>query len=135
MGDRPLPNADDPFVESRAAFVDGLARGDAAAACSVYTRDARLLAPSAELVKGRQEIERFWKAGIDAGITVVDLGVLEIACGSGLAYEIGRYALRLDGCADPAEGGAYVLVHEQQHDGTWRRVVEMFNPERSPRRE
>ena len=131
MGDQSSPNADDPFAESRAAFVNGVAQGDAAAACAVYTRDALLLAPSAELVRGREAIERFWKAGIESGLTAVDLDVLEVARDSSLAYEIGRYSLRLDGGANAAEGGAYVLVHERQRGGKWRRAVEIFNPETS----
>jgi uncharacterized protein (TIGR02246 family) len=125
------PRASDPLAEPRVSFVAALARGDAAAASAVYTDDAHLLAPSAELVQGREAIERFWKAGIDSGITAVDLDVVEIAGGVRLAYEIGRYALLLGGDGEAAERGAYVLVHERQRDGTWRRAVEMFNPESS----
>jgi uncharacterized protein (TIGR02246 family) len=122
----------DLLAESRAAFVAALARADAAAACAVYTDDARLLAPSAEVIHGREAIERFWQAGIDSGVTAVALDVLEVARGIGLAYEIGRYALWLDSGGDEAERGAYVLVHERQTDGSWRRAVEMFNPQRPP---
>jgi ketosteroid isomerase-like protein len=125
---RASSSLNNPLAAARAAFVDGFARGDVTSACAVYTDDARLLAPSAELVQGREAIERFWQAGIDSGITAVGLDVLEVARGVGLAYETGRYALWLDDDA-AAEHGAYVLVHERQRDGTWRRAVEMFNPE------
>jgi len=120
---------DEPLAQSRAAFIAALARGDTASACAVYAEDARLLAPSAELVQGRPAIERFWSAGLACGISAVALDVVEVAGGPGVAYEIGRYAFWLDGGAEAAECGAYVLVHERQRDGSWRRAVEMFNPE------
>lgn len=121
---------EDGIRATSAAFVCALERGDAAAAAALYTADARLVPPSAGLVEGREAIERFWKAGIDSGITAVDLDVLELVRGVGLAYEIGRYALWIDGGAEAAERGVYVLVHELR-DGTWQRTVEMFNPESS----
>ena len=122
--------------EARSRFVDALRRGDAAAAAEVYAEDARLLPPTAELMHGREAITAFWRAGLDAGISDIALDPLELERSDGFAYEIGRYRLQLD----PADGGSivdrgkYVLVHERQADGSWRRAVEMFNPETLPER-
>ena len=93
--------------------------------------DAKLLAPSADLIRGRSEIEAFWRAGLEAGVCDAEFVSLELGYEGRLAYEVGRYTLWLDpsGDAEPAERGAYVLVHERQPDGTWQRAVEMFNPE------
>jgi ketosteroid isomerase-like protein len=119
------------IAESRVAFVAALRGGDATAASAVYAEDARLLPPSAELLQGREAIEAFWKAGVEAGISEVELEALEFESDGGLAYEIGRYALRLR----PADGGTvvdrgkYLLVHQRGPDGSWRRAAEMFNPE------
>ena len=121
---------------ARDAFVGALESGDAKAASTSYTPDARLLAPSAELFRGRPAIERFWGAGVDTGISEVRLETLELVRRNGFAYEIGRYAFGLR----PADGipivdrGKYVRVHEQQADGSWLWAVEMFNPDApSPR--
>ena len=57
--------------ETRAAFVAALKDGDAKAASHVYADEARLLAPSAELIQGREAIEAFWRAGLEAGISEV----------------------------------------------------------------
>jgi ketosteroid isomerase-like protein len=117
--------------KARDAFVGALESGDAKAASASYTSDARLLAPSAELFRGREAIEQFWRAGLDTGISEVELETLELVRLNGLAYEIGRYALRLK----PIEGipvvdrGKYVRVHEEQTDGSWMWALEMFNPE------
>lgn len=122
---------DGSIRESRAAFVAALRGGDAAAASAVYADDARLLAPSAEVMRGRAAIEAFWRAGVDAGVAEVELEVLELDRRDGVAYEIGRYAMQLR----PSDGGTvidrgnYVLVHERQPDGSWRRAVEMFTPD------
>lgn len=120
--------------KARDAFVGALERGDAKAASASYTPDARLLAPSAQLFRGRPAIERFWKAGVVAGISDVRLECIELVRLNGLAYEIGRYALGLR----PADGnpvidlGKYVRVHEEQADGSWLWAVEMFNPDTPP---
>ena len=119
---------------SRAAFAAALRGGDAAAAAAVYSDDARLLPPSARPLKGREAITAFWRAGVEAGISDVELDALELERVDGLAYEIGRYALQLE----PAEGGTvvdrgnYLVVHERQEDGSWRWAVEMFNPDSTP---
>jgi ketosteroid isomerase-like protein len=126
--------ADGAISESRATFVAALRAGDAKGASAVYALDARLLPPSAELMEGRTAIEAFWQAGIDAGLSAVELELLNLEGGERIAYEIGRYALHLR----PADGkcvvdrGKYVLVHERQDDGRWRRAVEMFNPDAPP---
>lgn len=114
-------------------FVTALAGGDAKTASGVYTHDATLVPPAAGRLKGREAIERFWTAGLAAGISRIELEADEIRGACDLTYELGRYAIELE----PADGatvqerGTYVLVHEQQPDGSWLRVVETFNPEKS----
>ena len=122
-------------AEARAAFVAALGAGDAHAAADVYADDARLLAPSAEPIRGRGAIAAFWQAGVDAGVAEVELDAFELRRHDGFAYELGRYALRLR----PHEGrgvvdrGKYVLVHERQADGAWRWALEMFSPDEATR--
>lgn len=121
---------DDAIDATRTAFAGALTRGDVKAATACYAPGARLLPPSAELLKGRPAIEAFWEAGLKAGVTGVELEPLEIERRDVLAYEIGRYALRLNPVDGPAvvDRGRYLLVLAQREDGTWERTVEMFNP-------
>lgn len=118
------------LATDRSAFGDAIRQGDPQAAASAYTETARLLAPSAELIEGRASIVAFWQAGIDAGVVDVDQEPVAVERGDSLAYEVGRYAFRLGNDGTVVDRGSYVLVLEQQADGTWRRAVEMFNPER-----
>lgn len=123
--------ADRALAATRAVFADALNHGDAKAVASVYADTARLLAPSAELIEGRDAIEAFWQTGLDAGVAHVELEAAEVHSQDRMAYEIGRYVLRLHPGADGTvvDRGRYVLVLEQAADGSWRRAVEMFNPE------
>jgi ketosteroid isomerase-like protein len=125
---------DDAIATTRAAFVEALARGDATAAAAVYTDRARLLPPAAEAMEGRDAIEAFWKAGIESGVSEVELETMAFDSRGSLAYEIGRYALRLRDVngGTVVDCGKYVLVHQRQLDGTWRRAVEMFSPDMPP---
>lgn len=88
---RTVDHPDRQIGDARHAFVGALERGDAKAASASYTSDARLLAPSAELFRGRAAIERFWRAGVDRGISEVELETLELVRRNDVAYEIGRY--------------------------------------------
>lgn len=122
------------LAESRSRFVDALSGSDPQRAADGYTIDARLIAPSAELLTGRSAIERFWRAGIEAGLTEIELRSLEIWRIDTEAYEIGTYELRLEALdgARVIDRGRYLLVLREEGDGVWRRAVEMFSPDRSP---
>jgi ketosteroid isomerase-like protein len=126
--------ADEKLDGSRSEFVTAIERRDLHAVAAVYAEQARLLAPSAEVFTGRHAIERFWAAGIEAGLQTVVLEPLELERRDGRVYEIGRYAMRLEpaGGDQVVEGGKYLLVHERQADGSWRWAVEMFNPDSPP---
>ena len=122
------------IAETRAAFAAALERGDAGAASDIYADGAKLLAPSAELIEGRASIEAFWRAGIEIGVSHAEFHPIELRRNDGLAYEVGRYTLRVRGAAGPVvDDGWYLLVHERQEDGSWRRAVEMFSPDGQPR--
>ena len=119
----------DEIAEASAAFASALRSGDAAVASDVYTRDARLVAPSAGILDGRDAIEAFWRAGIEVGVSRADFEPLELRRHDAVAYELGRYELALAGVGAVADRGKYVLVHERQEDGSWRRALEMLAPD------
>jgi uncharacterized protein (TIGR02246 family) len=126
------------IAAARQAFVAALQRGDAAAAADAYTEDARLLAPSAELLTGRDAIARFWDAGIGAGVDSIELQALdlEIQPDGETALEIGRYVLRLTSPSGErvVDRGRYLLLYRRGLDGAWRRAAETFNPGDVPER-
>ena len=114
--------------EARRTFAAALRRGDAAAASSLYTDDAWLLAPAAAPIRGRGAIEQYWQAGVDAGVKRGAQARDDRNEGK-LAYGSGATRSRSDAKAREADRGDYLLVHERQDDGSWRWAVEMFNPD------
>lgn len=108
-----------------------LMRGDALAAAALYADNGKLLTPAAELVTGRRQIEAYWRAGIAFGLSSVELSATELEVGGDTAVEIGRYRLRLqpDAGETVADCGKYVVLHRRQDDGSWRRAVDVFNPD------
>ena len=117
-----------------AALVAALEHGDAVAAGYVYADGARLLVSSADLIQGRPEIEAYWRAGIDLGLSSLAFQSRMLEEISGSALELGRYAVSVRGesSAQLVEHGSYLVVHTQT-DGSWRRAVEVFNPDGPPR--
>jgi ketosteroid isomerase-like protein len=119
-----------PFDELRRAFMDALGRRDARAAADVYAAEARILLPASRPMDGRAAIEAFWRAGLESGMSSLDLfpdfleGEREFAC------EIGRYVLHAEPRDETAvvEEGRYLIVHRQEPDGAWRRALEILEP-------
>jgi ketosteroid isomerase-like protein len=124
---------------SNGRFLEELARGDAAAAAAVYAEGAILLPPTGEVIRGRKAIESFWRSGIEIGVRSIELERLEHSEADRLLYELGRYQMLVHRAEhEPKlERGAYVLLHRQEPDGSWRRAVDMFTtaPSDSPRTE
>jgi uncharacterized protein (TIGR02246 family) len=119
---------------ARVAFAAALRSGDAAAAAAIYADDATLLAPDADVVRGRPAIERFWRTGVETGIERVELVVLELHQRGEVAFEVGEYALYVapESGAHVVDRGRYLIVHREEPDGCWRRAAEMFSPSRPP---
>ena len=117
---------------SNARFVTALAAGDAGAAVAVYAADGTLVAPTGDVIRGREAIERFWRSGIDLGLRTAEYEALDHCRGRELAFEVGRCRLHLE-TADgqpKIELGGYLLVYAREDDGSWRRAVDMFTTAR-----
>lgn len=121
------------ITEATAQLASAVTRGDATAAGALYMADAKLLPPASPLVAGRKQIELYWQAGIALGITEIGLETvdLEIAPAQVVAVEVGRYEI---GVLAGDRGrhiyrGKYVGLHRRQADGSWRRAVDVFNPD------
>jgi uncharacterized protein (TIGR02246 family) len=122
---------EDGIGRAASALAEALARGDAAAAAALYADDGTLLTPAAELIRGRGQIEAYWREGIAFGLRSVELHAIELQVVGGVAIEIGRYTLGLDvdGGTPVADAGKYLVLHRRQADGSWRRTVDVFNPD------
>ncbi|MGD9894373.1 MAG: SgcJ/EcaC family oxidoreductase [Dehalococcoidia bacterium] len=111
-----------------AQFVAAFNRGDAAGAAGVYTEDATILPPGSDMVQGRENIQGFWQAAMDAGIRAVNLETLDLSMSGEMAREIGRATLtiRPEGGAESTDTAKYVVVWEES-GGEWRWAVDIWN--------
>jgi uncharacterized protein (TIGR02246 family) len=101
-----------------------------AALDQIYTRDARILPPGAEMISGREAIKKFWTDlaqsvnATSAALTSVDV----MPAGDG-AVEIGKATLTL---APPGQAQAQMevkyVVYWREEDGTWKWHVDIWNP-------
>ena len=92
----------------------------------VYTTNARILPPGAEMIAGRDQIKAFWQQAI-AGLGLKSVKLTTVAAdalGDGVV-EIGRADLGLTG--GQALTVKYV-VQWKQEGGQWKWHVDIWNP-------
>ncbi len=91
----------------------------------VYTPEAHILPPGAELIQGLPAIKAFWLQAI-TGLDVRDASLTTVDAESAgdTVVEIGRADLTLaSGQVVPAK----YVVHWKQHNGTWKWHVDIWN--------
>ena len=93
---------------------------------SLYTDDAVVLPPGSPIVKGRADIEAFWKKAAeglgDAKLTTVDVKPL----GPAAARETGHFSLKTKASPSQELVGKYVVVWEKL--GTeWKLSADIWN--------
>jgi uncharacterized protein (TIGR02246 family) len=101
-----------------------------AALDDIYTRDARILPPGAEMISGREAIKRFWSDLVQsANATSAVLASVDVMQAGDGAVEIGKATLTLapPGQAQTQMGVKYV-VYWRQEDGQWKWHVDIWNP-------
>jgi ketosteroid isomerase-like protein len=124
-----MPISDSIQAEMRkvnAFFGETMVKGrNFAALDQVYTVDARILPPGADLIEGREKIKDFWKGAV-AGMNVQDAKL--VSANAHLAgdsvIEVGRAKLFL-----PEGQSAEVkyVVEWKQEDGAWKWHTDIWN--------
>jgi uncharacterized protein (TIGR02246 family) len=101
-------------------------KGDAAAVAALYTEDADVLPPGAEMVKGRAAIEAFWRQAAqqmgDAKLTTVDV----LPLGPEAAREVGTVTLKTKTQPPQEVVGKYVVVWRKTGGG-WKLATDIWN--------
>lgn len=105
------------------AYLDAYRRNDPNAIAGLYSRDAVLLPPGHDLVRGRDDIRTYWSRGMEAGFAMDTLRI-EVAGGSG--YVVGRYYVPPDD-DDDAETGKFIIAFRRETDGVWRITADIWN--------
>ena len=96
---------------------------------AAYTDDAVLMPPNGQVVKGRTQIQAFWKELIDQGMRVESVTSTGSAASGMLGYDSGVVELRFA----PAFGSPvmdtvkFVTILHRGPDGTWRIARDIWN--------
>lgn len=116
---RGIEEADRRFMDAfNSGDVEGAARG-------VYTEDARILPPGAEMVQGRDNIVQFWRGAAEQmGIERVELSTVDVQEMGDTAYQIGRAMITVGGGQQVP--GKYVVIWKQE-GGQWKWHVDIWN--------
>jgi uncharacterized protein (TIGR02246 family) len=109
---------------------DAIAKGDMDRLAALYTQDAILLPPDAQMVRGRDAIREFWSGAAEAlGLKSVKLETVDLQlAGQDTACEVGAAQLELA----PAGGEATTatikyMVAWLKIDGAWRLHRDIWN--------
>ena len=135
-GAEPLTSSEVAAIHrADSAFAAAANAGDAAAVAAVYHEDAHLMPPSAEAIKGREDIRKFWGGLFGAYQVKITIGSDDIEGRGDLAYARGHYTLEATPKAKGAgfrEEGKFLEVLRRQPDGSWGYAVDMYSPNQPP---
>lgn len=114
------------IAEASEAWQAGWNAGDAAAIASLYAPDARLMAPGAEPVEGREAIEAaFGEHLAEAAGGQTTLETVDLVSEGDLTVEVGSYAsTAADG--SHVDHGKYIAVWKNV-DGEWKIIHDIWN--------
>jgi ketosteroid isomerase-like protein len=97
---------------------------------SVYTEDAVILPPDSQIIRGRENIKRFWsKVILKAGLGDAPLITVEAEMLGDAAYEIGTAQLTFGGQSGTSQISVkYVVIWKQEANGSWKWHRDIWNP-------
>jgi ketosteroid isomerase-like protein len=100
-----------------------------AALDQIYTRDARILPPGAEMISGREAIKKFWTDLVQsANATSAVLASVDVMPAGDGAVEIGKATLTIAPQNAPTQMEAKYVVYWREEDGRWKWHVDIWNP-------
>ncbi len=115
-------------------FAKALNNKDAVAASLLYSENASLLPPHEPIVTGRENIQKYWQAFLDSGITNVSVSTISTGSNGDLGYEIGRFQLSYPGADGKmvVEKGKFTEILKRTTDGKWISIYGIWNSDPSP---
>lgn len=110
-------------------FAQALNKGDAAMIAQMYTEDAVVMPPEAEMIAGREAVQNYWRRVIEAGLKNLLLRSIRVdEYGADAAREIGRFGVEAPGPRDQTGTveGKYVVVWRKS-GGLWLHDSDIWN--------
>jgi len=102
---------------------DAINAGDAAAIATHYTEDAAILPPGAERMDGKEAIQGYWQAGIDAGLSGVSIVATSVDITGDSSVTVGNLSGKM---GDAPIAGKYIVIGKKT-DGGWKIHRDIWN--------
>ena len=115
-------------------FVEAFNKGDIATAMKVYTQNATILPPNADIIKGIEGITAYWQAAMNMGVKEAKLETVEVTpMGENTACEIGKYVLKIqpEGAETFTDKGKYMMIWKLD-EGSWKWDSDAWNTSLPP---
>ena len=122
--------------EADVAWAKAASAGDAAAITAFYTSDAVLLPPDSPVLKGSEEIGKFFSGMTSSMSGPFELKTLAVEGRGDLAFSTGEWTAALTpkkGGAKRDERGKYLGVMKKQPDGSWKLIYDIWNEDAEPK--
>lgn len=121
----PQGSHDSPEISAAAkAWSEALNAGDIESIVALYTEDARILPPNAEIAQGHDAVRKIFGGMIDAGLGGT-LATIEATAAGDIGYRVGTYVLETaDGTV--ADKGKYIETWRLV-DGSWKISNDQFS--------
>ena len=97
--------------------------GDAAAMTALYTDDAAIHPPGAGRIDGKEAIQGYWQAGIDAGLSDVDIVASSVDVTGDRSVTVGTLSGKM---GDAALTGKYIVIGKKTTGG-WKMYQDIWN--------
>ena len=111
------------------AWNEALNAGDIESVAALYTQDARILPPNAEMATGHEAVREIFGGMIDAGLGG-SLTTVEAKASGDIGYHVGNYVLEAaDGTM--VDKGKFIETWKLV-DGSWKISNDMFNSDLAP---
>lgn len=102
---------------------NGINSGDAAAIADQYTDDATILPPGAGRMDGKEAIQGYWQAGIDAGLSEVSIIATTIDVTGDSSVSVGTLSGKM---GDAQLTGKYIVIGKKTENG-WKIHRDIWN--------
>lgn len=108
-----------------AEFVTAFHDRNSEAIAGMYTAQARVMPPGAEIIEGKSKIQAFWDGVFRAGITDAKLETVDVdMIGGYTAVETGKFTMYRN--KEVADRGKYLVIWRNE-DGLWKLHRDVWN--------
>ncbi len=114
---------------ANAKFREAVRLGKAADIAALYADNASVLPPNQDVVRGHDNIEAYWRSGLEGGVKDAVLNTVDIDVSGDAIYEIGTYSLKIwpEGKTAWEDNGKYVVIWRKAAEGAVKIEVDIWN--------